>query len=98
MKSSVIKRSIVIQHRKTSVSLEDEFWTAFKEIARARDVRLSELVAAVKAERQNSNLSSAVRLFVLDFYRQICECTSNPVHEIWNRRHECRRLSSSASP
>ena len=53
MKSSVIKRSIVIQHRKTSVSLEDEFWTAFKEIARARDVSLSELVAAVKAERQN---------------------------------------------
>jgi len=99
MKSSVIKRSIVIQHRKTSVSLEDEFWTAFKEIARARDVSLSELVAAVKAERQNSNLSSAVRLFVLDFYRQICDCTSNPrSRDLEPGVTSVVDLSSSASP
>jgi len=72
MKSSVIKRSIVIQHHKTSVSLENEFWNAFKEIARERNMTLSDLVASVDSERQNSNLSSAIRLFVLDFYRQAC--------------------------
>jgi predicted DNA-binding ribbon-helix-helix protein len=75
MKSSVVKRSVVVGGRKTSVSLEDAFWQVLKEIAGARDMTLSDLVAAVDAGRQQGNLSSAVRLFVLDFYRdQISEC------------------------
>jgi|GraSoiStandDraft_1057264.scaffolds.fasta_scaffold114273_2 predicted DNA-binding ribbon-helix-helix protein len=78
MRSSVIKRSIVVQHRKTSVSLENEFWNAFREIARERDMTLSDLVASVDAERKKSNLSSAIRLFVLDVYRQICQRILNP--------------------
>jgi predicted DNA-binding ribbon-helix-helix protein len=78
MRPSVIKRSIVVQHRKTSVSLENEFWNAFREIARERDMTLSDLVASVDAERKNSNLSSAIRLFVLDVYRQICQRILNP--------------------
>jgi predicted DNA-binding ribbon-helix-helix protein len=69
MKSPVVKRSIVIAGHKTSVSLEDAFWKGLKEIASARDVTLSELVAAIDSERQHGNLSSAIRLFVLDFYR-----------------------------
>jgi predicted DNA-binding ribbon-helix-helix protein len=74
MKSSVVKRSVVVAGRKTSVSLEDAFWQVLKEIAGARDMTLSDLVAAVDAGRQQGNLSSAVRLFVLDFYRdQISE-------------------------
>jgi predicted DNA-binding ribbon-helix-helix protein len=69
MKSPVVKRSIVIAGHKTSVSLEDAFWKGLKEIASTRDMTLSELVAAIDSERQHGNLSSAIRLFVLDFYR-----------------------------
>jgi predicted DNA-binding ribbon-helix-helix protein len=69
MKSPVVKRSIVIAGHKTSVSLEDAFWQGLKEIAGGRDMTLSDLVAAIDSERQHGNLSSAIRLFVLDFYR-----------------------------
>jgi predicted DNA-binding ribbon-helix-helix protein len=69
MKSPVVKRSIVIAGHKTSVSLEDAFWRGLKEIASGRDITLSDLVAAIDAERQHGNLSSAIRLYVLDFYR-----------------------------
>jgi predicted DNA-binding ribbon-helix-helix protein len=70
MKSSVVKRSIVVAGHKTSVSLEDAFWRGLKEIAGGRHVTLSDLVAAIDSERQQGNLSSAIRLFVLDFYRK----------------------------
>ena len=69
MKSHVAKRSIVIAGHKTSVSLEDAFWTALKEIAAERETTLSDLVAAIDSERQHGNLSSAIRLFVLGLYR-----------------------------
>jgi predicted DNA-binding ribbon-helix-helix protein len=69
MKSLVAKRSIVAAGHKTSVSLEDAFWEGLKEIARGRNINLSELVGAIDSERQHGNLSSAIRLFVLDFYR-----------------------------
>jgi predicted DNA-binding ribbon-helix-helix protein len=69
MKSPVFKRSMVIAGHKTSVSLEDAFWESLKEIAVQRQKKLSELVAAIDSERQHDNLSSAIRLFVLDFYR-----------------------------
>jgi predicted DNA-binding ribbon-helix-helix protein len=69
MKSPVVKRSIVIAGHKTSVSLEDAFWKGLKEIANGRDMTLSDLVAAIDSERQHGNLSSAIRLYVLDFYR-----------------------------
>jgi predicted DNA-binding ribbon-helix-helix protein len=69
MKSSVVKRSIVIAGHKTSVSLEDEFWKAFKQIADERDLTTSELAATINAYRQHANLSSAIRLFVLGQYR-----------------------------
>jgi len=69
MKSAVVKRSIVVAGHKTSVSLEDAFWNGLKEIVRERHMTLSELVAEINAQRQLGNLSSALRLFVLDFYR-----------------------------
>jgi predicted DNA-binding ribbon-helix-helix protein len=69
MKSLVIKRSIVVAGHKTSISLEDAFWNALKEIAKARNVTLSHLVGAIDSERQHENLSSAIRLFVLGVYR-----------------------------
>jgi predicted DNA-binding ribbon-helix-helix protein len=70
MKSPVVKRSIVIAGHKTSVSLEDAFWKGLKEIAGGRDMTLSELVAAIDSDRRHGNLSSAIRLFVLDHYRR----------------------------
>ena len=69
MKSPVVKRSIVIAGHKTSVSLEDAFWTALKEISGSRDLTMSELVASIDQDRRHGNLSSGIRLFVLDHYR-----------------------------
>jgi predicted DNA-binding ribbon-helix-helix protein len=69
MKSPVLKRSIVVAGHKTSVSLEDAFWSGLKDIAGRRLMTLSGLVTAIDKERQHTNLSSALRLFVLDFYR-----------------------------
>ena len=70
MKSSVVKRSTVVAGHKTSVSLEDAFWKLLKDIARERDMTLSDLVGTIDSNRQQGNLSSAIRLFVLDFYRE----------------------------
>jgi predicted DNA-binding ribbon-helix-helix protein len=69
MKSPVVKRSIVIAGHKTSVSLEDAFWAGLKEIAHGKDMTLSEMVASIDGGRGDGNLSSAIRLFVLDYYR-----------------------------
>lgn len=69
MKSPVVKRSIVIAGHKTSISLEDAFWKGLKEIAGSRQQTLSDIVAEIDKGRQQGNLSSAIRLFVLDFYR-----------------------------
>jgi predicted DNA-binding ribbon-helix-helix protein len=69
MKSPVVKRSIVIAGHKTSVSLEDAFWRGLKEIASHRGMTLSDLVASIDGGRHHGNLSSAIRLFVLEHYR-----------------------------
>ena len=69
MKSPVVKRSIVIAGHKTSVSLEDQFWEALKHIAGERKVTLSDVEQDVDQKRKQGNLSSAIRLFVLDYYR-----------------------------
>ncbi|MFZ0844931.1 MAG: ribbon-helix-helix domain-containing protein [Pseudolabrys sp.] len=69
MKSPVVKRSIVIAGHKTSVSLEDAFWKGLKEIANGQDLTLSDLVASIDTDRRHGNLSSAIRLYVLDHYR-----------------------------
>ena len=69
MRSPVVKRSIVIAGHKTSVSLEDGFWKALKDIADDRNVTLSDLVSTIDGDRREGNLSSAIRLFVLDHFR-----------------------------
>ena len=70
MKSSaILKHSVVIDGRKTSVSLEDVFWNDLKQIAGAQHATLSNLIAEIKNTRQPSNLSSAIRLFVLERVR-----------------------------
>ena len=67
--SPVLKRSIVIAGHKTSISLEDEFWNSFKEIADERGMTVTALVGAIDDDRKHANLSSAIRLFVLSAYR-----------------------------
>jgi predicted DNA-binding ribbon-helix-helix protein len=69
MKSPVVKRSIVGGGRKTSVSLEDIFWEALREIARKRGVTVSGLVGSIDLQREHYNLSSAIRVFVFDWHR-----------------------------
>jgi len=69
-KSPIVKRSVKIDGRKTSVCLEDAFWTALKEIAAHQNISVEKLAFKVDRERQQSNLSSAIRLFVLDHYCQ----------------------------
>ena len=69
MRSAVVKRSIVIAGHKTSVSLEAAFWTALKDIAAGRQQTVSDIVGAIDAERKQGNLSSAIRLFVLEHYQ-----------------------------
>ena len=72
-KSQVSKRSVKVGEHLTSVHLEDAFWVALKEIAAAQGTRASQLVATVDKDRRkahNANLSSAIRLFVLNYYRQ----------------------------
>jgi|ERR1700730_4937609 predicted DNA-binding ribbon-helix-helix protein len=69
MKSLIVKRSVAIAGHKTSVSLEEAFWKSLKEIAKRQGVTLSALLAAIDSDRHYGNLSSAIRLFVLNFYR-----------------------------
>jgi predicted DNA-binding ribbon-helix-helix protein len=70
LKSTVVKRSIIVDGHKTSISLEDAFWKGLKDIAAGRHLNLSDLIARIDSDREQGNLSSAIRLFVLDFYRE----------------------------
>ncbi len=81
MKSPVVKRSIVVAGHKTSVSLEEAFWNGMKEISTARDITLSELVGEIDGHRQEGNLSSAIRLFVLDYFRSRAMSTADNNNE-----------------
>jgi predicted DNA-binding ribbon-helix-helix protein len=66
------KRSLTLKGHRTSVSLEDEFWSAFRAIARERDVALNELAAEIDAGRApGTGLATAIRLFVLAHYRRL---------------------------
>lgn len=91
MKSTVVKRSIVIEGHKTSISIEDIFWNSLKEIARDRAMTLSKLVASIDASRvSGSNLSSAIRVYVLDRFR-------TQVHTLLGRREETASLAPQLS-
>src|SRR6266850_997438 len=76
MKSPVVKRSIVVGGHKTSVSLEEAFWNGMKEISHERSVTLSLLVGEIDTNRQQGNLSSAIRLFVLGCAHQAFQVVS----------------------
>lgn len=78
MKSSIIKRSVVIRGHKTSVSLEQPFWDAFRHLAEGERISTSALLRKVDAEREHANLSSAIRLFVLQRMRELAAARLSP--------------------
>jgi predicted DNA-binding ribbon-helix-helix protein len=72
-RQNALKRSIMFRGHRTSVSLEDAFWKALRDIAAAEQMPLPRLIAAIDTERQHANLSSAIRQFVLEYYQaRIC--------------------------
>jgi predicted DNA-binding ribbon-helix-helix protein len=77
----VFKRSIVIAGHKTSVHIEEEFWKSVKEIAAERNMTVMELVSEIDANRQHTNLSSAIRLFVIGVYRDRIELVKGRTRE-----------------
>jgi len=66
--SSNEKRSVKIDGQPTSVSLEDAFWYALKEIAATQNIAVQDLVLKIDKGRTHGNLSSAVRVYVLGYY------------------------------
>jgi predicted DNA-binding ribbon-helix-helix protein len=78
MKSLVVKRSVVLEGHKTSVSLEDAFWSDLKQIARMQRATLSKVITEIDKGRQG-NLSSAIRVFVFDQVRWRASCL--PAHK-----------------
>jgi len=70
MKSVIIKRSIVLNGHKTSVSLENEFWEGLRQIADAQKSKVSAMVQRIDRERTNRNLSSAIRIYVFNHFRE----------------------------
>jgi predicted DNA-binding ribbon-helix-helix protein len=69
MKSPIIKRSVVINGHKTSVSLEQPFWDIARALAGSEQITVSALLRRIDQERQHANLSSAVRVYVLEQMR-----------------------------
>ena len=69
MKSAITKRSVVIGGHKTSVSLEEPFWSAVREIAGKQQQTVSSLLRQIDVDRRNTNLSSAIRVYVLENMR-----------------------------
>jgi predicted DNA-binding ribbon-helix-helix protein len=66
--TKIFKRSIAIAGHRTSVSLEEAFWRELKSLAEARDLSIAALVAEIDAGRRGANLSSAIRVFVLEAF------------------------------
>ena len=69
MKSLIVKHSVVLEGHKTRVSFEDAFWRGLKDIAWSRRTTLSNLINSIDLDRERGNLSSALRLFVLNHYQ-----------------------------
>lgn len=66
---SIVKHSVRVQGRKTSITLEPAFWEVIRDTARARRMTAAALISQIDRERTDGNLSSALRLFALNLYR-----------------------------
>lgn len=70
MSARPVKRSLTLRGHRTSVSLEDEFWQEFRNIAKRRSKALNALAAEIDAARGDVGLASAIRVFVLRTLRE----------------------------
>lgn len=74
MSARPVKRSLTLRGHRTSVSLEDPFWRAFRDIAKAEDKPINVLAAEIDATRGvEAGLASAIRVYVLEYYRKIAQ-------------------------
>ena len=74
--SRPVKRSLTLKGHRTSVSLEDEFWQCFRDIADSKDIPINALAAEIDAERElDIGLAGAIRLYVLRHYKSAAEDT-----------------------
>ncbi|PWR02943.1 aryl-sulfate sulfotransferase [Meridianimarinicoccus roseus] len=72
------KRSLTLKGHQTSVSLEDPFWIAFRDIAQERGLAVNALAAQIDAERGlDCGLASAIRVFVLNHYRMAADVSGH---------------------
>ena len=79
MSEGVVKRSISIAGHRTSISLEEPFWTTLRQIAERESISVQGLIGRIDAERGDQNLSSAIRVFV---FNSVClEATRRGVAE-----------------
>ncbi|SHE68165.1 Ribbon-helix-helix domain-containing protein [Ruegeria intermedia] len=70
MSSPPVKRSLTLKGHRTSVSLEDEFWQAFRDIAKEKGLPINVLASEIDVARDpGTGLASAIRVFVLNWYR-----------------------------
>ena len=70
MSDGPVKRSLTLKGHRTSVSLEDEFWLAFRDIAREKDIPINVLASEIDVSRNpETGLASAIRVFILNWYR-----------------------------
>jgi predicted DNA-binding ribbon-helix-helix protein len=96
LSSTIKKRTIKCAGRVTSISLEDDFWTSLRNIARERHQRISHLITELNGARQDGNLSSAIRMFVLSYYRDKLVRPTRPRSR--PKRKRARRSSSRSAP
>ena len=68
-----LKRAISVSRHRTSISLEAEFWGGLKEAAGHEGVSVPALITRIDTDREHANLTSALRLYVLDHYRRLVE-------------------------
>jgi predicted DNA-binding ribbon-helix-helix protein len=65
------KRSVIVRSRRTSISLEDSFWEGLKAIVQVESVSIGDFIEKVKSQRKTKNLSSSLRVAVLEYYRSL---------------------------
>ena len=73
MRLASVKRSVVINGHSTSITLEDAFWSSLREIAREKGCTVSALVTQIDSQRTSSNLSSAIRMYVFQYFKSSTE-------------------------
>jgi predicted DNA-binding ribbon-helix-helix protein len=83
-----MKRSLVLSGLKTSISLEDAFWQCLKEISSSHSMTVAALVSEIDRGRNHVNRSSAIRLYVLGYYRDRCVAATAPNDSTATARHD----------